>query len=648
MQQKKLLLPLLFSIPSLAIAQEVYLDTVELIEKKDTIERITQSDMERKNASNLWEALKGASGVNLQYTGSNRNNSHASIRGLSDTSICIYLDGIPVATTWRQENDYSRISTFDLESIEISKGYSSTLLGTGGMADVINMRTAKPTRDFEVKAKYTNHFDRSVNDQGQGYGLSVGTKQELFYLKGSFYQEEQRYFKLPSGFESTAYESGPRRYNSDWRDRKYSFIAGVTPSEDVDIYMGYSNQDAKKGFPANIYDGSRYARWPKWNSERVFLNADAKLTDKAYVKGGVYYDKHKDESRYSTLANPSVLDTSFSGIYDDYAYGGRLEGGYAFNDMHQLALSGAYRIDSHKRKNLEVAGMANPGKTVDDVKDNVIDLGMEYTLKPIDPLTFVFGVAYTDVKTKHVHLDMTNKNLVGSKPSYDAFNWQIGTFYDVTPDDEIFFTMAKKTRMPTMRERYSNGRNVADPTNHTLKPEKAMHYELGYRGTFDNAYKLKTSVFYSDVKDLIDSDSNRFYRNMKDKIEFYGAELSLEAMFNRYVTIGASVNYLDWKNKTGFERLTNRTHASGSFYGVVSPLDNLSFVGRVDSSTHWWDSDTQDMGGYADVSLKAVYDVNKNFTVEMGAENLLDKQYQYDYGYPVAGRSYFAGMTMNF
>ena len=650
-------------------AAVVHLAPAELVETKNTIDYISRADMDRKNATSLADVMKGSLGISPSYVGA-RGDNYFRLRGFDQHQIGLYVDGVPVATTWRNEYDYSRFATWDLESVEVSKGFSSTLLGAGNLGGVINMRTAKPTKEFEFKAQYFNYFDRKFDDQAQAYGVSLGTKQEKFYLKANYFQEQRQFFTTSADFIPTANQGDGRRNNSDKRDRKISFLAGYTPSEDVDIYLGYSNQEAKKGTPAYIYSGSQpdggvltavNTRWPAWNSERVYLNADINLNESAYLKTSFFYDKHEDDTVMFNKDSGNGWDSIHNNTgpgsrYDDQAYGGRLEGGYSFNDRHKLALAAGYKVDTHKEyvtaKNPLATPAHRPGAQANDVKDSIWDFGAEYTFKPIDPLSLVFGAAYTDIETKHVKVGLnTNNPTKGTTPSYDAFNWQVGAFYEFAPSHELFATVAHKTRLPTMRERYNNrSYNGNDPSGTPVGPEKAMHYELGYRGHLTEKIKLQSSLFYSEVEDMIDLPRNSYARNLDDTYEFYGAELGLEAVLNEYFSGGFNLSYLKWNNATGQDKLTKLPNFSGSAYAALSPRDDLSFIARIDGSSRWWQNRGGDrqVRGHTEVGLKAVYDVNDNLSFEFGAENLFDRNYEYDLGYPSEGRTFFLGGTYTY
>ncbi len=160
---------------------EVQLDNVTVTDRFDTTTYLTQTDFERKTANTLWEAVRGVPGV-FQGESAGRGENTITIRGSSRYQIGMYVDDIPVATAYRNEWSADNALLFDLESVDIAKGFSSPLLGSNnGLAGTINLKTAKPVKELDFKAKYTNYFDSHANDQGRLMGLSLGTRQEKFF-----------------------------------------------------------------------------------------------------------------------------------------------------------------------------------------------------------------------------------------------------------------------------------------------------------------------------------------------------------------------------------------------------------------------------------------------------------------------------------
>ena len=660
---------------------EVQLSPLEMSVSKDTIDHITQVDIERKTARNLWEALRGVEGVTLQ-TSAGRNEGTISIRGSNRYQVGLYIDDIPIATAYRNEWDANNILTYGLESIEVSKGYSSPLLiSNNNLSGAVNLRTAKPKKEFEANAKYMNFFDRNVQNQGQMAAVSLGTKQELFYLKGSFVFNNQNFFTYPASVDAAPLQPGGRARNSDYQNISGNIIGGWTPNDDVDLMVGYTRQHFQKGQPfdaaqtrtggSTTYPFNRFWEWPEYDTSRLYVNGNFNLTSQAHLKAVAYYDWHQDTSRSYTNIYMNKRDSADK-TYDQYTAGGQLTFDYTFNPANKIALSAGYRVLSHKEYNdysvFNDAGFpakqkkkaADVGSQLDEhITETYTDLGAEYTLKPVDKLTLVFGSSLSTMVPQTLESrDHTTGNTYSYKDGLSdpntLFNYQAGAFYDLTEHHELFATFAKKSRFATMRERYYRTSGV--PANPDLRPEQAYHYELGYKGIIGDWLKLNSSVYYSEVTDLITSQGtqqNLSFSNL-NRANFYGYELGAEAVFNQYVSLGAVFNYMRWNNLTNDNKLTQLPEVTSTLYSIIKPVEELSIIPQVNmSSGFYWSTSATDTyyrkaPGFTTVDLKAVYDINKNFSVEVGVKNMFDQEYAYSAYYPEPGRSFFAGISATF
>ncbi len=662
--------------------QDITLEAAELTVEKETIDRITQTDIERKTALTLWEALKSEPGVSLNYSGG-RNEGAISIRGSNRYQVGLYVDDIPLATAYRNEWDANNLITFDMESIEVSKGYTSPLLANNNnLAGIVNVRTAKPTKELEFKAKYMNFFDRNGDDQGRLFGVSVGTKQDLFYLKTSVVQDEQDFYTLSSDFPKGKYQDSGHRGNSDYKNRYLNLVTGFVPSDTTDLMFGLVRQYMRKGQPyragANPPSfgasgaATRLFKWPEYDTERYYMNANFTPTSEVNLKILAYYDKHTDDSVNYTDCTFSVIDANHGdmfGLYDQFTAGLQSKFDYTFNEANKLAASVSYRELSHKGYTSKYSINVQPNLLINAMKENYWDLGAEYTFKLIDPLTLVAGLNYTMLKPKSIKsYTVNNVNPSGLKKNTTGANdnlltYQLGAFFNLTEGHQLFATFAHKARFATMRERFDS------PANTGLSPEEAMNYEIGYRGVMNEWLRINTSLFYVDTKDMITGTGQRSpdisFFNM-DEIKIYGFELATEAAFNEYFSAGTTLSFLQWANTVRDPLASNLTFTpktQGSIYAKISPLKNLSIIPQVDYVGPFYNDandtlrnldgktsrkalGTNKTSGFITADSKVVYDFNEYFSFEVGAKNIFDKNIYYDYDdFPRAGRNYFVGLT---
>ncbi len=104
-------------------------------------------DIQDRQILTVTEALRNMPGVLAAEPTGSRNEAYGRIRGFSTVGqVGLYLDGMPVYVPYDGYADLNRFLLSDLAEIQVTKGYSSPLLGTNNMAGSINMvtRTCAP------------------------------------------------------------------------------------------------------------------------------------------------------------------------------------------------------------------------------------------------------------------------------------------------------------------------------------------------------------------------------------------------------------------------------------------------------------------------------------------------------------------------
>jgi iron complex outermembrane receptor protein len=202
-----------------------------------------------------------------------------------------------------------------------------------------------------------------------------------------------------------------------------------------------------------------------------------------------------------------------------------------------------------------------------------------------------------------------------------------------------------------MYERFSSRYDVTIP-NPALKPEWANHYELGYKGYFNDRAVLSTSVYFSDFRDKIleqlirDPVTGQVITHSinKDKWHYYGFELSGEAAVSEYLNIGLMFSYN--KSDNSFDpTVQDAYYPEYNSYGqlIITPTDNITITPRFEYMGYRYvNSDASDntkLPHYFLAHISARYsNIFKYFYVEAGIENIFDEEYEIQQFYPQWGR----------
>ena len=105
-------------------------------------------------------------------------------------------------------------------------------------------------------------------------------------------------------------------------------------------------------------------------------------------------------------------------------------------------------------------------------------------------------------------------------------------------------------------------------------------------------------------------------------------------------TIGAKYSLLNRKLKLGFKGIFVSERATNSYDIMV----NTAVTSQLTST----EKTKESLPSYLDVNLNADYKINKNFTVFVMGNNLLNKKYEHYLGYKVLGAQVLGGLRIAF
>ncbi len=131
---------------------------------------ITSRQIQAAGLENLEDILeKEIPGIEFQHHGT---STDVNMQGLEGRNVLILIDGERIAGETRGNIDYARLNTTDIERVEIVKGASSALYGSGAMGAVINIISKQAVEKLyaNVNVKYTNwnevnYADLDPNDR---------------------------------------------------------------------------------------------------------------------------------------------------------------------------------------------------------------------------------------------------------------------------------------------------------------------------------------------------------------------------------------------------------------------------------------------------------------------------------------------------
>ena len=624
--------------------------------KNTSIDKVYYEEMRLFDRNNLADSLNLLPGVTLSEAGA-RNEKMIYLRGFDLKRAPIFQDGIPIYVPYDGYPDLGRFTTFDLSEVVVSKGFTSVLYGPNTVGGAINMVSRRPVKELEMNLGTGYASGNSYH----GFG-NIGTNQGKWYLQigGSYLNQD--YFRVSNDLESTSLQPGDggRRVNSYETDWKASAKIGYTPNESDEYAFSYINQQGEKGVPP--YDGYdtrqsvKYWQWPYWNKESFYFNSKTGILDKSYVKTRLFYDKFQnslnsyDDATYSTMLKKS----SFASNYDDYTYGGSLETGTLLLPYNSLKAAFHFKKDVHREQNAETYPTQR-------FEDNIFSVGAEDTIDFTDRVYGIAGVSYDWLNTLEATDLNTSTLKLSSFPTANTSAWnpQGGLFYKMTDTGTLHSSIAKKSRLPSIKDKYSYRLGTAIP-NPDLKAEQSINYEVGYKDLLFKSLVLETNVFYNQVTDFILLTTIPDPLNPKktinqnqniSKLNMYGLELGLSGNLLENLKGGFNWTWLQYQNPSATDQITNLpNHKLFAFLQYFTPLTGLSVLGSVEYNGDRLSSTdgVRVANQYVLVNAKAIYEFYRGYSIEGGINNITDENYALDEGYPLAGRNFFVNLRYKF
>lgn len=612
----------------------------------DSASTALSCQIEAFNRLDVGRALNLLPGVTLSNVGA-RNESMVYVRGFDLRQVPVFIDGIPVYVPYDGYVDLGRFTTFDLAEINVSKGFSSVIYGPNTLGGAINLVSRRPQKKLEFDGRAG-----LLSGQGHRLNLNLGSKLGKFYLQGSASQLKQETFPLSANFVPQTQEDGGNRENAYRNDRKYSLKVGFTPNATDEYTLSYINQQGTKGTPPYVGSDSRqvarFWQWPYWNKESLYFISRTALTANSFLKVRLFYDKFTnllsafDNNTYTTQQRGS----SFNSYYNDDSKGGSLEYGNRIAATHNLKASFHYKQDRHREN--------NAGEPVRTFIDQTLSIGVEDVWALSTKMSLVPGVSYNSRQSLRAENYESATKTISSFPgnNSDALNAQLGLFYNPASQRQLSFTIAKKTRFATVKDRYSYRMGAAIP-NPDLKAESALHLEAAYTDQLSRYVSLQASAFYSRLTDAIQQVNNVqpgiYQFKNTGQAEFYGGDVSLKIPISTAFQAGAQYAYIHRQNLSNPDlKFVDVPDHKLFVYAQAQLLRRISLIGNVeyDSDRYSTSYGTQ-AASFVVANAKASVRLQRYISIEGGVNNLFDRNYALAEGFPEPGRNFFINLAIS-
>lgn len=639
---------------------EVYIkgDKPPVVKQTTVTNEITAEDIKASNSRTVAEALSYTPGIRVS-TG-RKSEPNIQIRGMDQSRVLVLIDGVPYYAANSGKLDLNQIPVDNIAKIEVTKGAASVLYGANALGGVVNIITkkaaGKPSFDLLGEAGENDYFRTSAS-----HGMNTGK----FNYWLNYSHSQSHGWNLSDDFKPTTYEDGNRRNNSYFSTDSVWAKVGVEPTAKSDYSLNFYYISREKGAaPSTISNNttsanltraffSQFGQIPKYDDWGLDLSGQQQFSDLVTVKAKVFYHNHSD--LYDSYTNQYYTTKGSTSAYHDYSIGGSVITEIKPVKWNTARISLNYRGDSHKEQN-------DIGLPEGRYYSYTGSVGLEDEFNIGEHFSVIIGGSYDWFKINDATgPSSTNKYLLVDKTiagSRDSFNPMIGATYTFVDSTKIFASVAHKTRFATLDDLYSGSRG-----NPNLKPEKALNSTIGVSRSFSPYFWGELALFYNDISDFISRDKIPF-RNQNenvDGIRLYGIEVNTEFYPFQDLTLKFGYTYNNAKDQSD-NRVTDKVvnipeHKLDIGVRYTAPVTRTAIdltgilMSEVYSQLPTPRSPTQAIqrvGGYFTLNTKISQKFLTNYEAYLAINNILDRDYESEYGFPAQGRSFIGGVSARF
>jgi iron complex outermembrane receptor protein len=617
------------------------------VEQLSTAATLDEGDYRQGNKRTIPDALNLIPGVSIQRVGP-RNERAVFIRGFDMRQAPLYIDGIPVYVPYDGYADLDRFLTYDVAEMQVAKGFTSPLYGPNALGGAINLITKAPERPLNLD------LGAGLGSGGQVDGFAnAGVRWRRYWAQGGFAWLSSDTFPLSGNFRPVPLQPAGDRSNAYQTDYKGRVRFGWTPNARDQYTFTYANQKGQKGNPP--YAGTdpavkaRFWQWPAWDKESFYFAGNKGLGEFTYLRARFYYDKFDnllrayDNNCYCTQRLPSA----FTSPYDDDTYGTTLEFGTRAGGRQTIKSSFYFKDDTHREGNV--------GEPERSFRDQSFSVGLEDTVRLSQKASAIFG--FSADRLQVLNAENFAAGAVTPFPKRDILAWnpQAALFYSFTGSTRAHFSFARKTRLPTIKDRYSYRLGLAIP-NPDLLEERTNNWDAGITHLLGRRTWMETSLFRSDISNSTQRyfvQPNVFQLRNLGEARLLGGELGIRTALTAQLNLQANYTYLSRRNMTNpnLPMIDTPRHKS---YGAVAyrlgPRVSLLADLRYEGGRYYQNDAGRygRAGNFAAVGIGGSARLYRQVELQAGMQNALDRNIILADGYPEAGRTVYINLRYRF
>jgi hemoglobin/transferrin/lactoferrin receptor protein len=612
------------------------------------------------------EALQRGTGISLSRDGVWATS--VNVRGLSEQRMLLLVDGDRIQTATDIAGSLSTVDLNSLAKIEVIKGASSVLYGTGAMGGVINFVSERPsyTSNFQSKGRIGSEFN-TVNQ------LWANTVKVQFTTR-------QWYLALNGSYRTAQNTKTPERVlqNSQFNDASWGLKGGIMYSPNEELLVNYQHVGA---WYVGLPGGSAFPS----SAAVQYLGVERNQLSGEYIISDINPNFHQlklkaytqNVSRDVEIVNFPITKLPRS---LNRTYGAKITSDWQFSDYQSLVLGaeGWERKAETSRLKLKTTTsdstdtawgeQPTPNAKMFDIgafahyswKINPRNLTLNAGLR-LDYIQTSNDSAYNPVfqysvnKGVRTYVNGLVRNILFLPNSKNDFSYSahLDLVFKLTAQQQLALSVSNSYRVPSIEERFKYidlGTTETIPLhigNPDLKPELGTFSNLNYTLS-SHHFNLKFDIFANYLENLITEKMGVYtYLNTN------GINTTVNAFINSNVSKALLFGFeteMNWLITEDLNILANAsfTHAkdvvANVFLPQIPPLHGFSAINYhfdngigVSFSTLWAARQAQVASGENSTDSHIIFNLDvqsakiiiKNSYLQLyaGANNLLNTAY---------------------
>ena len=636
-------------------------------ETPQTVTVVTRQNMDDQGAQSIGDVLRNAPGISTQAYDSDRMEYSA--RGYAITNY--QFDGVNSMYDGVFDEGATKVDMALYDRVDIVKGATGLLSGSGEPSATVNMIRKKPTREFKASItgsvgswdNYRTEGDISgpLNEDGSVRGRLVGVYQDADSYIDHYSRKNDVFYGI---IEADLTPDTTLTFGMDYQNIK---PRGSSWTGNPYYFSDYSKTDFSRSFnPAT--DWSRR----DVQAQTTFASLEHRFANDWKIKGTLNQQTNDHDTQLGSASGGMPDPVTGEGMF---FYWGKWEG-HRVQTTADINASGPFTLFGREHElvvgytsqDSRQTGATFDGSLFEMVPGSIFDWNGHYPepnfpkngkyetnqnqnsayiaarFRPTDDLSLILGTRVSDFQYnstyKYYEQTSTFSDNKTTSKQHGRVTPYAGVVYDINDTYSAYASYTSIYKPVTDRS----------ITGTTLAPTEGNSYEMGLKVEyFDGRLNASVAAFRTEQKKLpiqvgTNPNTNEGIYESLDGATTKGIEFELTGEVMRDWNVIAGYTYAQTKSDDG-ERVygypletTKPENVAKLFttYRLPGVLNKVTVGGGVNWQSPFYgkiyndakgDYDIIEQHSYALVNLMTRYEYNDHLTFNLNADNVFDKKY---------------------